>query len=99
MVSLSHFDSGPACHAAHATERAEWSHVKAAEDIIEEPVHLAMQRHERITFLAIAARGLLIATPRDEIAHVHRTTSFNIMKPSAGVRHQPPAGAEDFLMA
>src|SRR5690606_5915888 len=58
--------------AACATERAERSDIEAAEDIVEEPVHLAMQSHEGIRLLAVAARGrLLTATPRNEIAHVH----------------------------
>src|SRR5690349_1222685 len=68
LVGLAELDLGPTELPLH--ERREAFAPEAAEDVVEEPVHFAVKRHERI---AGAARrcDLLVSGPGNEITNCH----------------------------
>ena len=68
IVSLADLDMWPTTRPAPGQHRQ----VEAAREVIEDAVHFAVQRQERIGILARRrSRQVSVATPRDQISHAH----------------------------
>ena len=69
-VGVAHLDIRPPDHAIEPTIKAEGGEIKPAKDVIEQPVHLTVQRQEWIGLLA-PNRDIAPPIPRDKISNAH----------------------------
>src|SRR5690606_14703773 len=74
LVVIGNLDARPAATECGKTAKSRQARAKAPESVVEQPVHLAMQRKERIAIaLAENSRGLVagVAAPWNQITHIH----------------------------
>src|SRR5690349_14886894 len=96
-LRLADIDMRPAAGPAEAGRQRQ---VEAAEEIVEEPVHLAMEREERaVLVLEPGRRRRTAAAPRNEITHGHASPPFintSSARGSSGDRAEADAAAKPF---
>src|SRR6185437_3568808 len=74
LIRLVELDAGPT-----RSRRAEWADVETAKRVVEQTIHLAVQRQKRAARVVISSHGQVAraVVPRNEITKCHWIFSFH----------------------
>src|SRR5438105_3393226 len=71
LIGFADLEVRPSCRAIEEAVGAERGNIETAKEVIEQPIHLAVEREERADFFATPYAHVAAAIPRNQISHGH----------------------------